>query len=422
LKKRSIGIIIGLMSFALLGVVAMQVYFLAQSYDMQSTLFDRSVNEALNNVVSKLNRQDAVNFLNHKVQRTTILRKDENENQIITISDKNIGTDKTYINSDSAKKQARRKRKLALLRDSLKHMMMRQKLDELASDLQVRVEGYTDEYGVIHGRLTPVFVKDPVRDATKAHQKLDKYIYQHYTYSDPQFGEQLITKRILNPLWLQEQERLQKEKQMLQVKKMLTADSLQNLPAGKANIIQNVYEEYQKSGEPLRSRISVYWIDTLLRMEMHNKGINLPFSYEVSTANTDSVIFTTASDMTGAKPIFIPADTYQTQIFSKEVINDPGMIRVSFPQKSSFILGHMTANMATTGALLFVLVFCFGYTLFSIIRQKKITEMKTDFINNMTHEFKTPVSTIMIASEALRDTEIVADSSRISRLANIIYE
>jgi two-component system phosphate regulon sensor histidine kinase PhoR len=48
--------------------------------------------------------------------------------------------------------------------------------------------------------------------------------------------------------------------------------------------------------------------------------------------------------------------------------------------------------------------------------------MKTDFINNMTHEFKTPVSTIMIASEALKDKEIVADKTRVSRLANIIYE
>src|SRR3978361_1982715 len=48
--------------------------------------------------------------------------------------------------------------------------------------------------------------------------------------------------------------------------------------------------------------------------------------------------------------------------------------------------------------------------------------MKTDFINNMTHEFKTPVSTIMIASEALKDNEITFDKSRVSRLANIIYE
>jgi two-component system phosphate regulon sensor histidine kinase PhoR len=56
------------------------------------------------------------------------------------------------------------------------------------------------------------------------------------------------------------------------------------------------------------------------------------------------------------------------------------------------------------------------------LKQKKVSEMKIDFINNMTHEFKTPVSTIMIASEALRDREIAEDTTRVSRLANIIFE
>lgn len=78
--------------------------------------------------------------------------------------------------------------------------------------------------------------------------------------------------------------------------------------------------------------------------------------------------------------------------------------------------------MASSAGLLLVLVFIFSYTLYAILRQKKISEMKTDFINNMTHEFKTPVATIMIASEALKDPEIVEDKKRISRLAGIIYD
>ena len=61
-------LIIGLMGFALLGVMSMQLYFLRQSYQTQSDLFDRSVNDALNNVVSKLAKQDAINFLNKKAQ------------------------------------------------------------------------------------------------------------------------------------------------------------------------------------------------------------------------------------------------------------------------------------------------------------------------------------------------------------------
>src|SRR3569833_3635097 len=82
----------------------------------------------------------------------------------------------------------------------------------------------------------------------------------------------------------------------------------------------------------------------------------------------------------------------------------------------------MTASKATAGGLLLLVIFCFGYIIFSILKQKKVSEMKMDFINNMTHEFKTPVSTIMIASEALRDKEIVEDKSRVERLANIIFE
>ena len=68
MKKKSIGLIISLMGFALLGVMSMQLYFLRQSYQMQSDLFDRSVNDALNNVVNKLAKQDAINFLNKKAQ------------------------------------------------------------------------------------------------------------------------------------------------------------------------------------------------------------------------------------------------------------------------------------------------------------------------------------------------------------------
>src|SRR3569833_3931906 len=68
MKKKSIGLIVRLMGFALLGVMSMQLYFLRQSYQMQSELFDRSVNDALGNVVSKLARQDANNFLNRKAE------------------------------------------------------------------------------------------------------------------------------------------------------------------------------------------------------------------------------------------------------------------------------------------------------------------------------------------------------------------
>jgi len=428
MKKRSIGLIIGLMGFALLGVMAMQLYFLRQSYQMQSELFDRSVNEALNNVVSKVSKQDAVNFLNNKAQRSVAAGDDAiNVNTRL----REVKTDDNGQYAFKRKRPSIREKKIALLRDSLERMIMHKKMDdELASllqqegtvDFQVRVEEYTDEFGVVHGRFTPQIVRTRITRTMNRPKKLHKYDTLRYVYIDPQFGKQLISVPQINPLWQQDQIRRQKERQVTQIKKMLETDSLQNLNSGKTTVIENLAEEYRKTGEPLNKRVNPFWIDSLLRFELHNKGIYLPFSYEVTTASSDSLIFSSATDNGGKKPVFIAANTYQTPIFSKDVINDPGKIKLAFPQKNSLILRNMTATVGTSGGLLLVLVFCFAYTIFSILRQKKVSEMKIDFINNMTHEFKTPVSTIMIASEALRDNEITEDKSRVARLANIIFE
>jgi two-component system phosphate regulon sensor histidine kinase PhoR len=420
MKKRSIALIIGLMSLALIGVVAMQLYFLRQSYLMQSELFDRSVNAALSNVVSKISKQDAVNFFNEKALRTRQINYsvtkslNSNDNMFPTIPNR------------PKKRPTMRERRIALLRDSLKRMLANNELEGMVQNgsiqVKVRFDASTDEI-----QFTPQIVHGNATSTKNTRSKLHKYDTLHYSYSDPQFGKQVISVPEINPLWQQEQDRMAKERQVRQIKKVLEeeSDSGQNVNQGHVRttaMIQNIAVEYQNFAEPLSARLNPLIIDTLMQFELHNQGINLPFSFEISTANNDSLIFSKAMDTTGAKPAFIPANTYEMSIFSRDVIRDPGKIRISFPQKSSLILSRMTATMATTGGLLFVLVFCFGYTIFSIIRQKKVSEMKTDFINNMTHEFKTPVSTIMIASEALRDDEITADKSRVTRLANIIYE
>jgi two-component system phosphate regulon sensor histidine kinase PhoR len=423
LKKRSIGIIIGLMSFALLGVIAMQLYFLRQSYELQERLFDRNVREALNTVVDKLTRQDALNFLNQRALQHEKLKQQYSNNNIVETTDKNNPGMQVLLNDSIKAKdnQTARERQIALLRDSLQRMIMHQKIDDKLGSLnvQIHVEQFTDDYGNLQTRFTPQLVKTPVNP----HRKLYKYDTVHYTYPDPQYGNQVISTVIINPLWKIEQSRKEKERQISRMKRLVETDSIEDLQVGKPTVMQSLWEEFQKSGEPLKNRISsALIIDSLLKFELYTRGITLPFSYEVSTANTDSVIFSKAMNANGEKPVFLASDTYQSNIFTKEVINDPGLLKISFPQKSSLILSTMTATMGTTAGLLFVLTFCFGYILFAIIRQKKVSEMKTDFINNMTHEFKTPVSTIMIASDALRDNEIVEDKSRITRLANIIYE
>ena len=426
MKKKSLWLIVGLMGFALLGVMSTQLYFLRQSYQTQSDLFDRSVNDALNNVAVDLTKRDAMAFLNKKVQQ-------QDNYRIAAAKFVSKPESKPYIAQQPKKQMTARERRLSALRDSLGKAISSSKLDEeffnMAQTgqltLHIRYEEYTDEFGNIHQRMidpkivrqagNPVVMKKPT--------KLHKYDTALVAYVDPQFGKQVIPVVQVNPLWQQAQERKKNERQFNEVKKMMEADSLQNLKQGtKTTVIENLALEYQKSGEPLAKRLSPYWIDSLLSFELHNKGIFLTPNYRVSTFNSDSVIFSSTAYANEGKAGFLPSNTYQVPIFSKEVINDPGKLKISFPQKNSLILEKMTASMATSGGLLLILVICFGYTIFSILKQKKVSEMKMDFINNMTHEFKTPVSTIMIASEALLDREMIEDKSRVEKLANIIFE
>jgi two-component system phosphate regulon sensor histidine kinase PhoR len=423
MKKKNIGLIIGLMGFALLGVMAMQYYFLRQSYELQSKLFDRDVSEALSTVVSKLTRQDANQFLNKKVDGIQPAGlKLVSRKQAVTSVMVNTG-------EADAKERMRHIRRIAMLRDSLQRILMRSKFDdellgqpqEAMVNVRIRVEEYMDDQGNIHQRQIPLEITD-IPAANKRSKKVHKYDTTFFYYSDPQFGRQMVAVPRLNPVWQREHNRQLKEKRINEIRQLLRNDSIAQIKSSNVTVMQNLVEEYKKVDQPLKDRINPLWIDSLLRLEMRNKGINLPFSYEVSTASNDSVIFSKAYGLVGEKPVFTADDTYQTPIFAQDVINDPGKIMLLFPDKNSHILNTMTYLLSISGGLLLVLIFCFGYTIFTILRQKKISEMKTDFINNMTHEFKTPVSTIMIASEALKDQEIAQDRSRVARLADIIYE
>ncbi|RKR80645.1 two-component system phosphate regulon sensor histidine kinase PhoR [Mucilaginibacter gracilis] len=443
MKKKNISLITGLMAVALFGVMAMQFYFLRQSYSLQSSLFDHSVNEALNNVVDRISKQDANKFL---------IDKSKYPNQLIAQHPAYLPKQKTFIlkysrtihhsmhaatsaGTQNTQHSLTRAQRIANLKDSVKHLIEERKLDYALDqmsgsiNLQVRVEEYTDETGVVRQNFIPQITAKPVdpRQFLRTNGKLHKYIdTTQIVYLDPQFGKQIISVPNLNPLWVKEQARKRKAQQLKQVQHLLqieTADTPNNttLPEKSGGVIENLVREYQRANEPLKERINLLALDTILRTELHNQGIDLPFSYDVAKLDNDSLIFAKAWDTKGDVPVFLVGNSYQKAIFSSAV-NDPGRLRVSFPQKNSLILSHMASTMATTGGLIVVLIFCFGYTIYSIVKQKKISEMKTDFINNMTHEFKTPVSTIMIASEALKDVEIAGDKSRVAKLANIIYE
>jgi len=156
------------------------------------------------------------------------------------------------------------------------------------------------------------------------------------------------------------------------------------------------------------------YLAILLEQEFAAQEIPMDMEYSIYDCFNDSVIFRRAISLEGA----IPSDT--SLKFNSPTIsfnNDGHYFSVYFPTKSQQIIGQMQFWMFSSGVIL-LLLFFFSYTIYVILKQKKLSEIKTDFINNMTHELQTPISTIMLSSKALMKPEV--DPDRLKNYAEII--
>ncbi|MNV41707.1 Alkaline phosphatase synthesis sensor protein PhoR [compost metagenome] len=187
----------------------------------------------------------------------------------------------------------------------------------------------------------------------------------------------------------------------------------------KADYIEDVAIGMELAKRPLKDRLNVIIVQELIKEELAQRDIKAPFNIEIWSTNNILL-----NNILNEAALNNPTNTtkYSTALFKGDIGAAPGKLTIYFPNKKAIIADNMGYLLLPMLALLFLLVGCFAYTLIIIFRQKKVSEMKTDFINNMTHEFKTPVATIMIASESLKDPDINADHKRVQKLANIIYD
>ena len=439
MKKKNISLIIGLMSLALFGVMAMQYYFIRESYNQKAQLFDLSINSSLSEVANKLVKQDAKRFVNRKAvaeERLKRRQEIERERHEARVRDERfserIKDIREKIEQDfKARDSAIRTRypRIMTIDSDFYETYFRDPNQLNKVRLQVKLRQSVDTYGqVFQDEIHELYVEGgPTATKTKKASKLVKDSV-HYLVEDPNTGMRVVSLPRINPRLkkeLEEEQRQQEaeklallhEQKRKEVHKIKTFfDSVKTVNP-RTDIFVDIANEYEHFDIPLLQRISP--VDTLLKTELENHGINLPYNFKISLANSDSVIFSQVSSKEG---VLLSEDSYQIALFPKEVVNQAGTLTVDFPTKNAYMFQNMYSVLISSAGLLIILIGCFGYTIYIIFRQKKLSEIKNDFINNMTHEFKTPVATIMIASEALKDPEVTDDRQRINRLANIIYD
>jgi two-component system phosphate regulon sensor histidine kinase PhoR len=159
-------------------------------------------------------------------------------------------------------------------------------------------------------------------------------------------------------------------------------------------------------------------LDSLLHEELHNKGINIKFQYVVTNQDEDSVLLANFPYERDHNANF----EYRTSLTPNDLLGNLSYLALNFPSQNQFLFKQIWVTLASSVVLLLIIIFCFIYALNTIIRQKKLSEIKNDFINNMTHEFKTPVATISLASEALKEEEVYGDKLKFDKYVEIISE
>jgi two-component system phosphate regulon sensor histidine kinase PhoR len=177
----------------------------------------------------------------------------------------------------------------------------------------------------------------------------------------------------------------------------------------------------------INEELNPYHLETLLKRSFYEQNIHQNFQYGIYDCYTASIVF-------GNLIRYDKVSHYETD--SSRQITFPDMkwkkdghyFTVYFPgvsgefQKQQVpVAGKSSPYLYLFFIVILILIF-FGYTAFVILKQKRLSEVKTDFINNMTHELKTPISTIGLSSEMIMRPESMKDPEKIQRYASLIYK
>ncbi|MBQ1666886.1 MAG: HAMP domain-containing histidine kinase, partial [Prevotella sp.] len=172
---------------------------------------------------------------------------------------------------------------------------------------------------------------------------------------------------------------------------------------------------YSASDKPLKERINFKMLDKDLNAELVNNGIKIPYHFRVSTQDGREVYRCPEYSEEGEEY------TYSQVIFRNDPQSKMGVVKVHFPDINSYIYSSVRF-MIPSVIFTIVLLITFIFTIFVIFRQKRYSEIKNDFINNMTHELKTPIASISLASQMLNDDSVNKSPAMMKHLGTVIND
>ncbi|MBI2429156.1 MAG: HAMP domain-containing histidine kinase [Ignavibacteriales bacterium] len=356
---KHIVLIIAGISIALIGLISLQIYLLLVSYEQKEQAFERNALNAMNTVSRKLEVEEAAGRIFNVLVNTTGSAPERIAKKFPAFKH---DTDTFFIKTPSSGTKQR----------------------VLTDGNNMRIEIFES-----HGADTTIAVKG---SAKKSSSVSFSYGYQI------EGGRMQFNGRMNDSAWIVYIDSSSAKRKELVTKVVDKLAFIEQLPIDK--------------------RIERKRLDSLLAASFLDAEIHLPYSFAVFVGMRDSLVL--QSDSADGNALHV--SSLKTQLFSNDVLSPRYTLAVLFPDRTSFVLKEMTALVVLSILFMGIIIFCFVYVIRLIFSQKRFGESVINFINNMTHEFKTPISTIALASEAIAKPETMKSKARLTKYNAVIAD
>lgn len=190
--------------------------------------------------------------------------------------------------------------------------------------------------------------------------------------------------------------------------------------AQKSEMLDDIFKEMLSfNAFDQEENINPKILDSLIAEELTNKGIETDYSFAVLDP-FKNVIFAQETNETPESDLI--NSTHKVNLFQGNIFANPNYLSLFFPNRQQYLLKTLWAMLLTSALFMLVIIFSFSYTVSTVFKQKKLSEVKNDFINNMTHELKTPISTISLACQVLEDHEVEKTPAMVENYIRVINE
>ena len=180
------------------------------------------------------------------------------------------------------------------------------------------------------------------------------------------------------------------------------------------NYFDESFKAYTKT-IPIYKRVSKEQVNELLSKKFKENDIQIPYEFAIYSEDLATKVHSDGFENNSTS-------TYSIAVFSDENNQSSYELLVNFTDDNKYILSSISGMILLSIIFTFIILFTYSSAIYQLVKQRKISEIKTDFINNMTHEFKTPIATINLALDAIKNPKIIDDKEKVLRYLNMIKE